>query len=131
MVTYKFYMVRNWFRSIKPGVKNLIKWFPVIWKDRWWDHSYLYSILRYKLSLMEEGFRTSGISVNSEKDARNIKICILLLDRLIKDDYSNDYKKAKKLGKIKEFWEHEEMLINQDLDLLFKTMRKQIRSWWD
>ena len=31
------------------GVKNLIRWFPTIWKDRDYDHSYIYEVLRVKL----------------------------------------------------------------------------------
>ena len=115
-------------RGIKQGIRNLIIWFPVIWKDRWWDHSFLYSILRYKLSLMEEGFRTRGMSINSEKDAHNIKICVLLLDRLIEDAYI-DY--SIKVGNIRKSFDEQEQMTNQDLDLLFKILRKQIRVWWD
>ncbi len=45
--------INNFFRSIKYGIKNLITWFPIIWKDRDWDHWYLYKILRFKLIQME------------------------------------------------------------------------------
>ena len=76
---------------------------------------------------MEKGFRLYGISTQAKKDAKNIKKCILLLDRLINDDYS----KYRRGENIRESLEKEEMLINQDLDLLFKIMRKQIRVWWD
>ena len=122
------WIIKDFFRSIKPGVENLIIWFPVIWKDRWWDHSFLYSILRFKLSLMEKGFRTRGMSTNSEKDAHNIKKCVLLLDRLQNDAYI-DY--SEKVVNVRRSFEEEERMINQDLDLLFKILRKQIRVWWD
>lgn len=78
----------------------------------------MFKIIRFKLSLMEEKFRTRGISTRSEADAKNMKICILLLDRIIKEDYATDFKRS-------------EEMIEQDLDLLFKIMRKQIRAWWD
>ena len=129
---YKFKHCRDRYglsvHGIKQGIRNLIIWFPVIWKDRWWDHSFLYSILRFKLSLMEEGFRTRGMSINSEKDAHNIKICILLLDRLQNDAYI-DY--SEKLVNVRRSFKEQEQMINQDLDLLFKILRKQIRVWWD
>lgn len=113
--------------AIKQGIKNLVFWFPVVWLDRWWDHSFLYSILRHKLKQMEKGFRMYGISVNSERDAKNIKKCILLLDRLINDDYI-DYTKR---DNVRKSFEEEQKAIEQDLDLLFKIIRKQIRCWWD
>jgi hypothetical protein len=116
---------------IKRGVKSVIGWLPVVYHDRWWDHSFLYSILRYKLNQMEKGFRKQGHCTNSEKDADNVKKCVLLLDRLIKDDYI-DYNNEKGwTPKIRLLLRKEEEMINQDLDLLFKTIRKQIRAWWD
>ena len=125
---YKYNL--NW-GGVKQGVKNLVVWFPVVYQDHWWDHSFLYRILRFKLSLMEKGFRTRGMSTNSEKDAKNIKICILLLDRLVNNDYI-DYKEERGwTPKIRFSFEKEEEMIEQDLDLLFKILRKQIRVWWD
>lgn len=114
-------------RDVPQGIRNLITWFPVIWRDRWWDHYFLYSILKKKLELMEKGFRTYGIGLHSEKDAKNMKKCILLLDRLINNDYI-DYKRGDNL---QASIEKEERMINQDLDLLFKIIRRQIRTWWD
>lgn len=43
MISWK---IRNWFDdylrpySIKYGISNLIKWFPLIWKDRDFDSKY-------------------------------------------------------------------------------------------
>jgi len=79
--------IRSFLRSIKDGIENLIIWFLIIWKDRDWDHWYLYKILRFKLSNMEKYHRKYGHSVNSEKTADEIKLCVNLLDRLIEDNY--------------------------------------------
>lgn len=93
-------MVRSFFRSIK----NIIRWFPVIWKDRDWDHMFLYKILRLKLSNMENYHRKYGHFIGSEKTADKMKICINLLDRLIKDEYNDMVFK-----KHDEKWGHAEM----------------------
>ena len=66
--------IRYFFRDIKVGIKNLIIWFPVIWKDRWWDHYFLYVMLHKKLSLMEHNLRNYGCHVRAEEDAKKIKI---------------------------------------------------------
>ena len=134
-------------RSIKTSIKNLITWFPVIWKDRQWDHVFLLDILHKKLSLMEKFFREKGHHVGAEKDADNIKLAILLLDRIRKDDYIKSAFKPyeDKYGEIsfksfsslkeKELFnrcsEHETYLKNQDLDMLFSHLRKHILEWWD
>ena len=131
---YRFWDYKWWrtqWYNFNIGVKNIWSWLPVIYQDRWWDHSFLYPILRKKLSLMEEGFRKHGHSVNSEKDADNIKKCVLLLDRLINDDYIDYMDERGWCPKIRFSFNKEQEMINQDLDMLFKILRKQIRCWWD
>lgn len=75
------------FHNFARGIKNLIIWFPIIWKDRQWDHGFLFVMLHKKLTLMEKFFRKDGIHVDHEKDADKIKFAIKVLDRIIKDEY--------------------------------------------
>jgi len=49
-----FRKIKEWPRQIRQGIKSLIIWFPVIWKDRWWDQYFIYVVLRHKLHLMEK-----------------------------------------------------------------------------
>jgi hypothetical protein len=130
----KWYALKHWqsrhglhWHGISQGVGNLKTWFPVIWHDRWWDHCFLYTLLRFKLILMERGFRKWGHSVAAEKDAKKIKTCVLLLDRLIKDDYIT-YNRG---DNIRKSFEEEQKMVEQDLNLLFEMLRKNIRTWWD
>ena len=79
--------IPNWPYMIKRGIKNLIIWFPIIWNDRNYDPYYIYVILRKKLIEQEKFIRLHGYHANHLKDARDIKVAILLLDRIIKDEY--------------------------------------------
>jgi hypothetical protein len=106
------------FRNIRQGISNLIKWFPVIWKDRQWDHFFILSMLKFKLALMSKFFKTKACAMHAEEDAANMDKCIHLIDRILKDDYSGSYA-------------HQDYLLKQDLTLLFEIMRKQVRCWWD
>lgn len=165
----KFINSKDFFRyDIPRGVKNLITWFPVVWKDRNWDQYYIYVVLHKKLSLMEKGLR-NGYNVNADEEADKVKKCVLILDRLIKDEYhehafkrhdeiwgppelkfqdiegDSEHKtlniehknvKTKKDEELerkdfKRACEHENELKKQDLDILFRTMRKHIQGWWD
>jgi len=74
-------------RNLIYGVKNLWVWFPVIWNDRNWDHQFIYKVFRYKLHLTEQLIRNNGHHLYHIKDADKIKICVNLLDRLMKDEY--------------------------------------------
>lgn len=74
-------------RTILTGLKNLFNWFPIIWMDRQWDYIFILRILRKKLVLTEKFIRRDGIHVRNLDDARKIKICINLLDRILSDVY--------------------------------------------
>ena len=82
--------IKDRFRNIKYGVQNLVIWLPVIWKDRWWDSYYIYPILHKKLSLIEKATREHGVHVDAEKDADKIRKCVLLLERIMADEYMEE-----------------------------------------
>jgi len=75
------------FKAVYRGFKNIVIWFPVIWNDRNWDQFYIYKIIKYKLIQMEKYHRNYGISINSNQIAKEIKLCINLLNRIIDDGY--------------------------------------------
>lgn len=76
--------------GLKGGISNLIIWFPTVWRDRQWDHQYIYMMLRQKLIFQEKFIRAHGIHVNNKQDADQIQECIDCLDRLIEDDYHSE-----------------------------------------
>jgi hypothetical protein len=82
-----FQKILDFPRNVKYGVQNLVKWFPVIWTDRWWDLYFIYPILHKKLSMVEKATRKYGHHVHAERDADKIKVCVLLLKRIMDDGY--------------------------------------------
>ncbi len=85
--------INDFFRTIKYGIQNLITWLPIIWQDRDWDHWFLYKILQFKLKQMAKLQKEYGHSVNSERYANQMQVCINLLDRLINDNYTTNVMK--------------------------------------
>jgi hypothetical protein len=122
--------------NIKYGIKNLIKWLPVIWKDRDWDEVFLYIIMHKKLESMEKSFRgENAYAVDSHERAREMKIVKIALKRLIDDIY---YEEACAVldvnpsGYSQEVFELEKRLIQTDIEKVFSTeISLQIQSWWD
>jgi len=137
------------------NINRIIWWTPKIWKDRDWDYAYLYKIIEYKLARMEDCIR-NGYNVDSEKVAKNIKICRELLKRLAKDEYEHEFiseyydkypidieninesinnrqNKITKLDEKKYKWaiEDEENRRKYDIEYLFYLMKKYHRHWWD
>lgn len=73
------------------SIITLFIWLPVMWKDAQWDYSYLYVILRKKLTLMQKAFSSpKAMSISSDEKATEIKECIKILDRLIENDYNKE-----------------------------------------
>lgn len=92
--------------NIKSGIPNLFKWLPVVWRNRPWDHYFIYDVLHKQLSLMEKYIRKYGHHVYHERDAQQIKIAILLIERIMKDEYHENVFKDhdKKWGETKFNW---------------------------
>jgi hypothetical protein len=152
---YRFYhrnlTPRTVWSRLKWGVWNLIVWFPVIWRDRQWDDHFLYAVMLKKLQRMEKLQRKYGMSVDSHLYAKQMRICIFLLKRMMKDDYYRIPASQRKamdertdyisyLNRDMPRREHQDILDaveleghleKMDRELLFKTLRKHVRKWWD
>jgi len=126
--------------SFKNGVKNLIKWFPVIWKDRDWSEHYIYILLLKKVENKIKFFQSDNCySANSDEVVNQLEIVRKALNRLVKDEYyeeacvfygvepynfDNDFRR--------DFYELEEKIRNEDIKVVFsKEVSEQIRGWWD
>ena len=79
--------VLKMFGDILCGVGNVVRWFPIVWKDRQWDYRFLLGMLRFKLGLMEKFFQEDAMYVSAKDDASAIKSCCCVLDRLLADEY--------------------------------------------
>ena len=80
------------------GIKNLWYWLPVIWKDRNWDDSFIFTILSHKLKAQSAYIGGRGIHISAERDAEIMMTCVRLIEK-VKDEYYGmeymDYHKTK------------------------------------
>lgn len=111
-------------KNIKNGIKNLITWFPIIWQDQQWDWTYIPILLRKKLIMMEHFFRNHGYHLHANKDADKMKKCILLIDRILKDEYHETaFKKHdEKWGEVK-FIRHKDADGLENVELRHKNIK--------
>jgi hypothetical protein len=77
-------------KYFKQGVKNLIYWFPVIWKDRDWDTHYIYEVMKHKLKAQSNYIGAKDRHTRAQQDARNMRICVNLIQKLQDDDYTSE-----------------------------------------
>ena len=146
----------QFFRNIKTGISNLVKWFPTIYNDRDWDHYYIYSIWYKKFDNMDKFFNSDkSWTAKSEGIVEQIHEVKLLCEKLMKDDYLEEALKTfdEKYGEIELFkivdnkLEHnvdEETLSEyrecgkladknreDNKEMLFDLLRKNIDNFWD
>lgn len=157
VIRYPIYNLRRLYFNIHYGLRNLIRWLPVIWKDRDWDEEYLMIIMQKKLEQMENLHRNHGHAENSEDVANEIKDCIVALSRAMENDYvaevrehyiddiermiKEDLIDGGKGGIVEsdinratmyKFLIKENELRNNDLEKVFsKDISKKINRWWD
>lgn len=82
---------RYYCKDFVQGVKNLWYWFPVIWKDRHWDHHYIYDVLKHKLKAQSKYISDSDRHTKAQQDARRMNICIKLIEICQDETYTMEY----------------------------------------
>lgn len=82
---------RYYCKDFVQGVKNLLYWFPVIWKDRHWDHHYIYDVLKHKLKAQSKYISDSDRHTKAQQDARRMNICIKLIEICQDETYTMEY----------------------------------------
>jgi hypothetical protein len=116
-------------KYIKYGVKNLYKWFWVIWKDRDWDHHYIFEILKFKLEKQAKHLGERDWHESSKRDAELMMTCVKLINKIQNESYFDEAFDSETYS-----WElSQKCMIKHDKAkrLLFKIMNDRIESWWD
>jgi len=110
------------------GVKNLYKWFWVIWKDREWDNHYIFEILKFKLENQANHLSESDWHENSKREAELIMTCVRLINKIQDESYFDE---AFNFGTYS--WELSQKCTNKHNKakrLLFKILNDRIENWW-
>lgn len=74
--------------KIKYGIKNLIRFFPVVWRYRSWDYSYSLDLFKVGLIYLAQCLE-NGAEIDETRlpKVRNIKRAIEILNVVITDSY--------------------------------------------
>lgn len=85
--------LRSKLRGFVQGIKNLIRWFPLIWKDKDWDHWFLEEMMIQKLNNMADFFEDPLLARTHDATYRGkqMRIAADLLRLCQKQYYSDEY----------------------------------------
>ena len=81
------YKIKQFFRNIR----NLIRWFPIIWKDRDWDDHFIFEILKFKLKNQAEYIGYHDRHTTAKRDAEIMMLCVRLIEKVQDEWYGREY----------------------------------------
>jgi hypothetical protein len=72
-------------------VKNLIRWFPVIVKDRDYDDYFIFEVLKTKIKHQAKYIGDRDWHTRAKRDAEIMMTCVRLIEKTQDEFYSGDY----------------------------------------
>lgn len=81
------YEIKQFFRNIC----NLIRWFPIIWKDRDWDDHFIFEILKFKLKNQAKYIGDKNRHLSAKRDAEIMMLCVRLIEKVQEEYYGCEY----------------------------------------
>jgi hypothetical protein len=120
------YKIKNTIRQIR----KIIRWVPILWKDRDWDYYFVYEVLKQKLIDTERYIRVDGLHIYNNEDADGILKAIEMIEKVQTeyhlDKYLSEAKEWTTEGIDKSTKDHE-----QARKELFQYLSDNIEKWWD
>lgn len=120
------YKIKQFFERIR----HLIRWYPIIRRDRDWDYYFIYEILKQKLINTEEYIRKKGIHMYNTQDADSILKAISMIEKVQTEYYLDEY-----MSKATEWTKEGIDKATADHDKarqeLFQYLNDNIEKWWD
>ena len=77
--------------SFKQSIHNLIKWFPIVWRDRDWDFSFTYDAIQFKLEQQAKHLAKQNTFVNTPRYISRANTMIKLVKRCRNDYYADEH----------------------------------------
>ena len=88
--TWRYY-TPIWFNEIVRGISNIIKWIPVLYKDRDWDSHHIFEMLKFKLIQQRKEIVGANRHTTVWQTNRDITHCLNLIERIQEETYGIEY----------------------------------------
>jgi len=82
---------RYYWSNLKNGIRNLIAWFPVIWKDKDWDDSFLFEVVKFKITKMAKSHGAYMPYVGNKRNVEIMNLIVRLIDKFQDETYLHEY----------------------------------------
>lgn len=126
LVLYWNHEYRYYPRLFIQGVKNLIKWGPVIWKDRDWDDTFLFEIIKFKLSSMSKSHGKTMPYVGYERNVEIMNTIVRLIDKFQSEHYLHEY-----FSYVDDEYTFVKIEGSDDYEMKIKNLRDDLDEYFD
>ena len=82
---------RFYHKDFTSGIRNLIRWFPVIWKDRDWDDHFIWQLMIQKLKFQAKYIGERDFHTSAKRDAEIMMTCVRLMEKIKEEYYGTEY----------------------------------------
>lgn len=119
-------------KHILRGLKNLWRWRKVVYRDRDFDHWFIYEMLKTKLRFQADSIYKNGTHATAKSNVTVMLKCIDMIDKV-----QNEYYIDQALTGLEMYdwtdvqWEEAVKKHDDTRKLLFKTLEENIERWWD
>lgn len=134
-------------------IKNIIKWSPILWKDKNYDYFYILEVLKFKIENTSEYIEKHKRYIGFERDVERMNTCVRLIDKIQNQSY--EFECSSLLGKSTEEYIEKypltyksalksidknnpciaykmcEIRHKKALRILFRLLEENIENWWD
>jgi len=125
---------RYYHKDFINGIKNLWKWFRIIWKDRDWDDHYIFEILKFKIDSQANYIEKNNRYVGCERDVEIMRLVSKLI-KLNQDEFYDmeymDYHETEyefvPTDETEKWFTMEDELISENFDEYFKKYPRQYK----
>ena len=69
-------------KDLAKGIKNLWKWFPLVWKDRNWDDHFIFEALKFKIKNTAKYIKKNDRYIGCERDVQIMMTCVRLIEKI-------------------------------------------------
>jgi hypothetical protein len=111
-------------------VHKILRWIPILWRDRDWDYYFVYEILKQKLIDTEKHTRVDSFHMFNESDADGILKAISMIEKVqteyFLDKYLSEATEWTTEGIEKATLDHDKARRE-----LFDYLNDNIEKWWD
>src|SRR5574343_1593869 len=112
----------RYIKDLPYKIYKILYWLPTLWKDHWWDSSFLLILMERKLQYDAKRYEKYGIACGCDDRAKQMRLAAAICKRLIDDDYKTPWDwEDREHSKL--FMKHMEITTRKVGDLICHTSK--------